>query len=65
VTGFDPEGDFSTPVALGGFLPPFTLKFKDELNQLAIPNGRFIVKLLSSEMNFRYKSLDNPEFEAR
>ena len=65
VTSFDIDGDFSSHVALGGYLPPFTLLFKDEMNQLAFPSTPFHVTLASPGLKFNYKGELHPEFTVR
>jgi hypothetical protein len=65
VSTFVIDGDFSSPVALGGYLPPFTLLFKDETNQLAFPSDRFHVTLASPGLKFKYNGEPHPEFEVR
>jgi hypothetical protein len=65
VAGFDIDGDFSSPVALGGYLPPFTLIFKDEANQLAFPSSRFHVTLSAPGLQFKHNGELHPEFEVR
>lgn len=63
VSEFSIVGDFSNPIPLGGFLPPFTIEFKDEYGQSTVSTNTIQVSLSSTGLKFSCNDDQNPEFQ--